>query len=230
MSPLQILPQPTVQQLDAAHIALILTGTFGLCLLIAWVYKGTHRGLSYSQSFQFSLVVIGMLSAAVMMVARVGILNALGILGVFALVRFRTIVKDTKDMAYILFVLVVGLSMGTEEYALAVMTTAAVILVVLVLTRLNFGMSKRHESVVRVVLSRPDDGTGVETTALDAAIGEVSESVTVLSAHSRSGHVEVTYGIRPKRKVTPVALLTAVTAAPGVEDAELFDTKHQVEF
>ena len=230
MNPLQILPQPTVQQLDAAHIAIILGGTFGLCLVIAWVYKGTHRGLSYSQSFQFSLVVIGMLSAAVMMVARVGILNALGILGVFALVRFRTIVKDTKDMAYILFVLVVGLAMGTQEYALAVMTTAFVILVVLVLTRLNFGMSKRHESVVRVVLSRSDEDSDVETAALDATLGRLSESVTVLSAHSRSGHVEVTYGIRPKRNVTAVALLGAVSASSGVEDAELFDTKHQVEF
>src|SRR5436190_22485807 len=105
----QLLPTAAPASLSAAEISIILGGTFGLCLVIAWIYKGTHRGLSYSQSFQFSLVIIGMLAAAVMMVARVSILNALGILGVFALVRFRTIVKDTKDMAYILFVLVVGL-------------------------------------------------------------------------------------------------------------------------
>src|SRR3954451_24849002 len=153
MTGFQILPTPQVTQLDSAHIALILGGTFGLCLVIAWVYKGTHRGLSYSQSFQFSLVIIGMLSAAVMMVARIGILNALGILGVFALLRFRTIVNDTKDMAYILFVLVVRLAMGTQEYALAVLTAGAVGVVILVLTRTNFGMSRRHESVLRVVVN-----------------------------------------------------------------------------
>src|SRR3954452_14238422 len=228
MSPLQILPQPTVQQLDAAHIALILAGTFGLCLLIAWVYKGTHRGLSYSQSFQFSLVVIGMLSAAVMMVARVGILNALGILGVFALVRFRTIVKDTKDMAYILFVLVVGLAMGTKEYALAVLTAGAVGVVILVLTRTNFGMSRRHESVLRVVVNH--DTGAPDTGVLDTLLRQLTESQTLLSAHAQGSRTEITYGVRPRRGVTPLAVLDAVSQEPDIENAELFDTRHQVEF
>lgn len=229
MTPSQLLPTTTAASLSSAEIAVILGGTFGLCLVIAWIYKGTHRGLSYSQSFQFSLVIIGMLAAAVMMVARVGILNALGILGVFALVRFRTIVKDTKDMAYILFVLVVGLAMGTKEYALAVITTGAVGVVVIVLTRLNFGMSKRHDSVIRIVHAR-DDGDPFDTAALESAIGRVTESSTLLSAHTHGNRVEITYGVRPRRGATTLSVLDAVTAEPGVENAELFDTKHQVEF
>jgi hypothetical protein len=229
MNPEQLLPTTTPASLSSAEIAVILGGTFGLCLVIAWIYKGTHRGLSYSQSFQFSLVIIGMLAAAVMMVARVGILNALGILGVFALVRFRTIVKDTKDMAYILFVLVVGLAMGTKEYPLAVITTGAVGVVVLVLTRLNFGMSKRHDSVIRVVHTRPD-GEPLDTQALEATLSRVTESSTLLSAHTHGNRVEITYGVRPRRGSTPLRVLDAVAAEPGVENAELFDTKHQVEF
>ncbi|MBA2724805.1 MAG: hypothetical protein H0U53_02345, partial [Actinobacteria bacterium] len=89
--PIQTIPAP-----DPPTIALILAGSMVLALTVAWIYKGTHRGLSYSQSFQFSLVIIGMLGSAVMMVARVSLINALGLFGVFALVRFRTIVKDTK--------------------------------------------------------------------------------------------------------------------------------------
>src|SRR4051794_31810123 len=174
------IPSTTVPSLSVAEIATILGGTFGLCLVIAWIYKGTHRGLSYSQSFQFSLVIIGMLAAAVMMVARVGLLNALGILGVFALVRFRTIVKDTKDMAYILYVLVIGLAMGTQEYALAVLTAGAVGIVILVLTRTNFGMSRRHESVLRVV-STPAGETRLDTAALESVLSRLTESYTLLS-------------------------------------------------
>ena len=224
-----LLPATTPPDLSTAEIAIILGGTFGLCLVIAWIYKGTHRGLSYSQSFQFSLVIIGMLSAAVMMVARIGILNALGILGVFALVRFRTIVKDTKDMAYILFVLVVGLAMGTQEYALAVLTAGAVGIVILVLTRTNFGMSRRHESVLRVVVNH-DSGAAPDMGALETLLGRLSESQTLLSAHAQGSRTEITYGVRPRRGVTPLAMLDAVSQEPAIENAELFDTRHQVEF
>ena len=223
----QLLPSTTPVTLSAGQIAIILSGTLGLCVVIAWIYKGTHRGLSYSQSFQFSLVIIGMLAAAVMMVARVGILNALGILGVFALVRFRTIVKDTKDMAYILFVLVVGLAMGTKEYTLAVLTTGSVGIVILVLTRLDFGMSKRHDSVIRIVQGR---GEQISTETVEATLRRVADTHTLLSAHTHGDRMELTYGVRPRRGSSALAVLEAVVAEGGVENAELFDTKHQVEF
>jgi hypothetical protein len=224
-----LLPTGQAASLSSAQMAIILAGTFGYSVVIAWIYKGTHRGLSYSQSFQFSLVIIGMLSAAVMMVARVGILNALGILGVFALVRFRTIVKDTKDMAYILFVLVIGLAMGTQEYALAGLTTGAVGVVILVLTRLDFGLSKRHESVIRLVNARPADGP-MDTSAYEGVLSRMTESYSLLSAHTHGGRMEITYGIRPRRKTSPLAVLDALNNETDVENAELFDTKHQVEF
>lgn len=217
---------PSVQPLE---IGLILLGSMALSVTIAWIYKGTHRGLSYSQSFQFSLVVIGMLAAAVMMVARVSLLNAVGILGVFALVRFRTIVKDTKDMAYVLFVLVVGLAMGTREYALAVITTAAVGIVILVLTRIDFGLAKSHESIIRVVAT-PEQGGPLDSAQFEATLGRLTDSFTLLSAHTHGSRVEVTYGIRPKRSVSAVSILEALRTEAGVENAELFDAKHQVEF
>ena len=227
--PSQLLPTTTSVTLSAGEISAILGGTFGLCVVIAWIYKGTHRGLSYSQSFQFSLVIIGMLAAAVMMVARVGILNALGILGVFALVRFRTIVKDTKDMAYILFVLVIGLAMGTKEYQLALITTGTVGIVILVLTRVNFGMSTRHESVIRIVRTSADDAE-IDLASVEAALRGVTDAFTLLSASTHGQHAEITYGVRPRRGRSALDILAAVNAEGGVESAELFDTKHQVEF
>jgi hypothetical protein len=41
---------------------------------------------------------------------------------------------------------------------------------------------------------------------------------------------EITYGVRPRRGVTPLSLLEAVNNEPAVENAELFDTRNQVEF
>jgi hypothetical protein len=210
-------------------VVLVLLGTLALGLLIASVYKWTHRGLSYSQAFQFSLVLLGLLGAAIMMVASTGILPAVGILVGFSLIRFRTPVKDPKDMAYILFVLIVGLAMGARLYYLAGLVTGIMCLVILVLTRLNFGLTANHESIVRITCV-VGDGAPVDTEIYESILRRTTDSWHLLSAVGQGNRMELTYGVRPKRKGSVVALLEELRGQPAVEHGELFDAKHQVEF
>src|SRR6185295_16716639 len=76
--------------------------------LIAWVYMMTHSGLSYSKSFVNSLLVIPTIVALVMMVLSNSLVTAFGLMAVFAIVRFRNILRDTLDTSYVLSVIVVG--------------------------------------------------------------------------------------------------------------------------
>lgn len=204
-------------------------GSLVLSLLIAWVYKATHRGLSYSQSFQFALVLLGMLGAVVMMIATRSIIAAVGILGAFSLIRFRTAVKDPKDMAYILFVLCIGLAMGAQQYTLALITAAAVSIVVLVLTYMNFGSTSKHESILRLMCKGEKDSS-VNVQHFESTLEKLAEHVRLLSAHAHGDRLELTYGVRPRRNQTSLAVLEAIRKEKGVEDAELFDAKNQVEF
>jgi len=206
-----------------------LVGSLVLSLCIAWVYKATHRGLSYSQSFQFSLVLLGMLGAVVMMIASGSLLRAIGILGAFSLIRFRTAIKDPKDMAYILFVLCIGLAIGAGMYVLALLTTIIVSGVILLLTWFNFGMVNRHEAIMRL-MCKGEDGGAVNTATYEASLTKLTDSYRLLSAHARGDRMELTYGVRPRRGATSITVLEALRKEKGVEDAELFDAKHQVEF
>ena len=214
---------------DAVMAGIALGGSFLLCLIIAFVYKSTHRGLSYSQSFQFALVLLGMLGSVVMMIASGSLLRAIGILGAFSLIRFRTAIKDPKDMAYILLVLAVGLAMGAQMFALAGLTTFSVCLVILVLTWTNFGMTNKHESVIRL-MCKGGSGGAVNTASYEASLGKISDHYRLLSAHARGDRMELTYGVRPRKGSSSLTVLEAMRKEDGVEDAELFDAKHQVEF
>ena len=92
-----------------------------LCgLVIAWVYIATHAGLSYSRAFVNSLVVIPMIVTVVMMVLNNNLVTAFGLMAVFAVVRFRNILRDTLDTSYVLAVLAVGMAAGTQRFSLAV--------------------------------------------------------------------------------------------------------------
>ena len=77
---------------------------------IAWVYMFTHTGLSYSRSFVNSLVVIPTIVSMVMLVLSNNLVTAFGLMAVFAIVRFRNILRDTLDTSFILSVIVVGMA------------------------------------------------------------------------------------------------------------------------
>ena len=115
--------------------------------LMAWVYMWTHSGLSYSRSFVKSLVVIPMIVALVMFVLSNSLVTAFGLMAVFAIVRFRNILRDTMDTAYVLAVIVLGMACGTQKFASAVI---GALLTTAVLFYLRFDSLRRTASV------RPD--------------------------------------------------------------------------
>src|SRR5215210_2257353 len=97
---------------------------FGAGQIIAWVYMLTHSGLSYSRSFVNALIVMPTLVALVMMVLSNNLITAFGMMAVFAIVRFRNILRDTLDTCYILSVIVIGLACGSQKFTTAVVGCA----------------------------------------------------------------------------------------------------------
>src|ERR1044072_1375653 len=88
--------------------------------IVAWVYMATHTGLSYSKSFVNSLMVIPSVVALVMMVLSNSLVTAFGLMAVFAIVRFRNILRDTLDTSYVLIVIVLGMAWGTQKIFTAI--------------------------------------------------------------------------------------------------------------
>ncbi|MEW6610015.1 MAG: DUF4956 domain-containing protein [Patescibacteria group bacterium] len=123
-----------------------------LSLVIAWVYKATHRGLSYSQTFVITLVMGGVVIAAVMMVIGNNVARAFGAFGAFSLIRFRTAVKDTKDMGFIFLVLAVGMAIGTNNYFIGAALTLIALAVVAILQKINFGSLRRYDYLLHFQL------------------------------------------------------------------------------
>ena len=91
--------------IQSVLLSLILA--FVLGQVLAWVYYATHSGLSYSRSFVQSLILITVVIAMVMSVIGNNIITAVGLMGALAIVRFRNIIKDTRDIAFIFIALVV---------------------------------------------------------------------------------------------------------------------------
>lgn len=112
---------------------------FVLGQLIAWVYKRTHSGLSYSRSFTESLVLITMVVSLVMFVIGDSIVTAFGLIGALAIIRFRNVLKDTRDTVFVFYSLVLGMALGSQRYGPAILGTLALLSATIYLNWIRFG-------------------------------------------------------------------------------------------
>ena len=139
--------------------------------VIAWVYMFTHTGLSYSRSFVNSLVVMPIVVAMVMMVLSNNLVTAFGLMAVFAIVRFRNILRDTLDTTYVLCVIVVGMAAGTMKFATAIFGCLLLSSILFYLWFTSFGTRHRYDTIINLHWSRP--------------LGDLVDLRLLLQRHSR---------------------------------------------
>ena len=120
-----------------------------LGLFISYVYKYTHKGVSYSQSFMLTIVFVTIIVAMVMMVIGNNIARAFALVGALSIIRFRTVVKDTKDTAYIFLALASGMAAGTSSYFLALAGSIITATVAYILYITNYGSIYSSEFILR---------------------------------------------------------------------------------
>ena len=164
----------SAQPINPAALLLGLCLAFLAGLLIAWTYMITHAGLSYSRSFVNALVVIPMIVTVVMMVLNNNLITAFGLMAVFAVVRFRNVLRDTLDTSYMLAVLAVGMACGTQRFSLAVIATMTLMAVMFFLWTTSFGNRHRYDLIVNLHWGRP--------------VAEIAFILRVLERHSRKVH------------------------------------------
>jgi hypothetical protein len=124
--------------------------------VIGWVYMITHIGLSYSQMFVASLVVIPAIVALVMALMAGDVVVAFGLLAVVAVVRFRNVLKDTRDTTFVLWSIVEGMAVGTSRFSTAILGALCVGAIFLYLRLTQFGLRHRYDVVVSLQVTRSD--------------------------------------------------------------------------
>lgn len=130
-----------------------------LCgFLISLVYRYTYKGLNYSATFAVSIVMLTMITSIVIMVIGNNLARAFGMVGAMSIIRFRTAVKDAADIMFIFFGLTIGLACGVKLYAIAFTSTLFVSGTYILFSLFDFGLVKRTEYLLQILVSSPDEG------------------------------------------------------------------------
>ena len=164
-------------------LALGLLLAFLLGQTAAWVYMLTHSGLSYSRTFVNALVVTPVIVALVMAVLANNIVTAFGLMAVFAIVRFRNILRDTLDTSYLLLVIFIGMACGTQKFSTAIVGCVVACGVLVYLWITAFGTRHRFDLILNLHWARPPQ----DRPRLEALLRRHSRSSQLASQRTQPG-------------------------------------------
>jgi len=161
-----------------------------------------------------------------MMVIGSNIVIAFGLIGALAVIRFRNILKDTRDTAFIFFALVVGMAAGTGSYRLAVFGTALFCVVLLYLHWSYFGSRHTSDGFVRFHIEVGQVGR----TALQSILNRYCRSTHLVSQRfQEAGRGEIAYRLTMRDPARADQLVDELQHLEGVSHVTFVLHEEQAE-
>jgi hypothetical protein len=123
----------------AVTTTLVLLGTIVLMLPVSWVYMSARHVPGHSQAVVQTLIILPLVVAGIVLIVRDSLALAFSLAGVVAAVRFRTNLRDTRDVVFIFLAIAVGFASGVQTLAVGAVLTIAFNFVLLLTWRYDYG-------------------------------------------------------------------------------------------
>ena len=104
-------------------------------VIITGGYILANKNKRFSKNFAITVLLLPVIMTIVIPFIATDLKKTLSLAGVFALVRFRSIPGDSKDILYVFFSIAVGLIIGLNDYFLGFVMTIVVTLLFVLLSR-----------------------------------------------------------------------------------------------
>jgi Domain of unknown function (DUF4956) len=200
---------------SSAAYAILLT--FVLSNFIAFTYEKTFQGLSYSRNFIQALILGSIVVSVAMQAIGDNVARGIGMAGALTLIRFRSSLKDPKDMIFIFSALAIGIATGVHAYATAAIGTAGFCLAAFAVFNSPFGKDTIFDGLLRFnIENNGDDVTKIEGILQDRC---KRYSMITLRDLAQGGRSEYAYQVKLKDKVSPADLsrdLAAIASMRGL--------------
>ena len=188
--------------------------------VVAGVYVfGVERHRGEARTLPTTLALLTVVIAVVTQVIGDNLARAFGLVGALSIVRFRTVVEDTRDTAFVIFAVVVGMAIGAGYPKLAAIGIPAMLLVVLVMRHSPSPAANGDwpTLVVRVGL-----GNDPETLLASAFASYLADWRSVGTATAKQGAcLEAVYKVRLRPDAKAFALVAELNRVEGVQGVEL---------
>jgi len=208
---------PDVTPLDVLVRLLI---AFVLGCGVAFIYSRTRRPEDREPSFATTLVLLSILIAVVTQVIGDNVARAFSLVGALGIVRFRTVVRDTQDTAYVIFSVVIGMAVGAKNLWVAVIAMGVVgLAAVAIRLKARRGEPSSAEFTLNLRV-----GLGVD---IEKLLGNVlaehliSRELVATGTARQGAAVDSVYRARLRNGASGEQLVRALNRVEGVQNVQL---------
>jgi uncharacterized membrane protein YhiD involved in acid resistance len=193
---------------------------FLLGCVVALIYRGTHRAEPIAPTFPRTLVLLSILIAMVTSVIGDNVARAFSLVGALSIVRFRTVVRDTQDTAFVIFAVIVGMAAGANHLWVAIIGVLVIAFAIFILRprgQATFWTEEQCDLLVRLSADvKPDH-------LIEPLLRRHLQQFEILAvATAKQGTaLEITYRIRFRNSSAPLDLVRELSHAEGVLNVEI---------
>lgn len=198
-----------IASVSLVDMVIALALAFGVGMFIFLVYKKTYTGVMYSASFGATLIAMTMIATMTILAVTSNVVLSLGMVGALSIVRFRTAIKEPKDIAFLFWSVAAGIVLAAGMIPLAVFGSLVIGIVLLA-----FCNRKSDGDPYMAVITC--ENSEAEAIAKDFLMKHVEKAV-IKSKSAQAGMIEMNYEIRLKGGDTD--FVTALSELPGVNSA-----------
>jgi Domain of unknown function (DUF4956) len=200
---------------------------FLLGMVLANVYRWTHQGFSYARSFLHTLVLSTIVICIMIMAIGNNMARGLGILGAMAFIRFRTAIRDPRDVIFLFAALAVGIASGAQVFMISIIGTLFFCFTAIYLAWSPFASRREFEGLLRFML--PSGGKGIERLSEIASQYCASCEMVAMREAIQGEVLEYSYQVRLLDPSYKVDLVDAVAKIPNISETSLIMQRTTVE-
>ena len=176
--------------ISVTQILISMCITVLLSMFIYWVYKKTYSGVMYSKNFNITIMLISTVTSMVMMIIGSNLALSLGMVGALSIIRFRSAIKDPKDIGFLFWGIAVGLSTGTGIYIIGIIGSIFIAFLLFIFDRGIY-----NDNCYLLIVK----GNDINFDKIESIIKEHTSKFNLKMKNSTDIFTEATYEIKLKR-------------------------------
>jgi uncharacterized membrane protein YhiD involved in acid resistance len=200
---------------------------FLLSSTVSLVYQRTFRGMSWSRGMVQSMVLGSLISCLLMIAIGDNVARGIGIVGSLAIIRFRTNLRDPRDLIFLFAALAMGVASGVQSYFAAVLGCLVFCAVALAMHLSPFGERNRFDGLVR--FQAPSGPETAEHLARILKTVPRTFALVTMRNVSQGESTEFAYQVAFNNDEGPARLLQALHLVEGVRGLTYMNQNTTVE-
>lgn len=194
---------------EVALFSLMLSFVLSACIAIT--YKLTYKGNILPNHFFQAIILSSIVTSMIMMAVGNNFAVGFGIIGAVAIIRFRTLIRDPRNIIFMFAGISVGIASGVYGYAIAIAGTIIYNLVAILLSFSPYGRPPEFDYDLSI--EYPKEGFAGDIKRL---LIPYCKKFTLESQRSTKSNLQLRYVVRLKEGITYEELFQHLSTTEGL--------------